>query len=266
MKISIITINYNNIHGLKNTIQSVIEQTYRNIEYIIIDGGSTDGGKEFIEKNSPHINYWVSEKDKGLYNAMNKGIKKSTGDYLIFMNSGDIFFNKNVLSEIFTNKNYTSDILYGSTVYNYIQGGIVRYPRALNIMNKELPFCHQSCFVKGDLMRKYYYDEYYRYIADYAFFYKCYKEGKTFELIPKIISIYDTKGVSANKHYAKSIYLERCKITHTTPSKLGFLKPLIVQDIKKTIKVFLPEKFIDFIMNRPISSNSYKPLSSIKQL
>lgn len=75
MKISIITINYNNIHGLKNTIQSVIEQTYRNIEYIIIDGGSTDGGKEFIEKKSPHINYWVSEKDKGLYNAMNKGIK-----------------------------------------------------------------------------------------------------------------------------------------------------------------------------------------------
>lgn len=265
MKISIITINYNNIHGLQKTMHSVIEQTYHDIEYIVIDGGSTDGGKELIEKNSPHISYWVSEKDKGLYNAMNKGIQKSTGDYLIFMNSGDTFFNKNVLSEIFHNKNYRSDILYGSTVYNYIQGGIVRQPRNLKIMSHELPFCHQSCFIKGNLMRKYQYDESYRFIADYAFFYKCYKEGKTFELIPKIISIYDTKGVSANKSYAKSIYLERCKITHVKPNILGFMKPIIIQNIKKTIKAFLPERFIDILMNRPIASNSCKPLSNIKQ-
>ena len=265
MKITIITINYNNLNGLRQTINSVIKQTYQEKEYIIIDGGSTDGCKQLIEEKKQYIDYSVSEKDKGLYNAMNKGIQKSTGDYLIFMNSGDIFFDKNVLSEIFENKNYTSDILYGSTVYNYLQGGIVRQPRNLKIMSHELPFCHQSCFIKGNLMRKYQYDESYRFIADYAFFYKCYKEGKTFELIPKIISIYDTKGVSANKSYAKSIYLERCKITHVKPNILGFMKPIIIQNIKKTIKAFLPERFIDILMNRPIASNSCRPLSNIKQ-
>lgn len=266
MRITIITINYNNSNGLKQTIDSVINQTYQEKEYIIIDGGSIDGSKTLIEDNKQYIDYWVSEKDKGLYNAMNKGIQKSTGDYLIFMNSGDIFFNKNVLSEVFHNKHYTSDILYGSTVYNYIQGGIVRHPRPLNIMNNELPFCHQSCFIKGDLMRKYYYDESYRFIADYAFFYKCYKEGKTFEQIPKIIAIYDTKGVSANKSHTKSIYMERCKITHIKPSRLDFLRPIIVQKIKKIIKIFLPERFIDIVMKRPIASNSCKPLNSIKQI
>lgn len=265
MKISIITINYNNIHGLKKTIRSVIEQTYHNIEYIIIDGGSTDGGKEFIEKNSTNIYYWVSEKDKGLYNAMNKGIQKSTGDYLIFMNSGDTFFNKHVLSEIFE-KDYTADILYGSTIYNYDKGGIIRHPRSINIMEHELPFCHQSCFIKGSLMREYQYNESYRFIADYAFFYQCYKEGKTFEQISKIVSIYDTKGVSANKNYAKSIYIERCKIIHTHPSILGYIKSIAIKNIKKTIKVFLPGRLVDAIMNRPIASNSYKPLSSIKQI
>ena len=99
MKISIITINYNNIQGLKQTLFSVLEQDYNNIEYIVIDGGSTDGSKELLRAKSDELFYWVSERDKGVYNAMNKGIAQSTGDYLIFMNSGDVFFNKHVLSD-----------------------------------------------------------------------------------------------------------------------------------------------------------------------
>ena len=85
--ITIITVVYNDIKHIEETIKSVINQTYKNIEYIIIDGGSTDGTLGIIKKYEKYINYWVSESDKGIYNAMNKGVKKTTGDYLYFLNS-----------------------------------------------------------------------------------------------------------------------------------------------------------------------------------
>ncbi len=87
LKLSIITINLNNLAGLQKTMQSVFEQTFTDYEYIVIDGGSTDGSKEYIEQHSDKLAYWVSEKDKGIYNAMNKGIIKAGGDYLLFLNS-----------------------------------------------------------------------------------------------------------------------------------------------------------------------------------
>ena len=102
MKLSIITINYNNKNGLQKTIDSVISQTFKDFEWIIIDGGSTDGSKELIEKYSQHITYWVSEPDKGIYNAMNKGIKVAKGEYLFFLNSGDYLVQPNTINQIFT--------------------------------------------------------------------------------------------------------------------------------------------------------------------
>ena len=92
--ISIITINYNNKSGLSRTIESVINQTYSNIQYIIIDGASTDGSKKIIKKYEHHISYWISEPDSGIYNAMNKGVDKAVGDYLLFLNSGDYLHGK----------------------------------------------------------------------------------------------------------------------------------------------------------------------------
>ena len=91
-KLSIITINYNNLEGLKRTVESVINQTSKEFEYIVIDGGSNDGSGAYIESKSEHIDYWVSEPDKGIYNAMNKGIAKASGEYLLFLNSGDHLF------------------------------------------------------------------------------------------------------------------------------------------------------------------------------
>ena len=100
MKFSIITINYNNVEGLRNTIKSVVNQTYTDYEFIIIDGGSTDGSVEVIKEYANIITYWVSEPDKGIYNAMNKGIEVANGEYLNFMNSGDCFYNNDVLQKV----------------------------------------------------------------------------------------------------------------------------------------------------------------------
>src|SRR5215204_5788299 len=95
----IITINYNNAPNLRGTIESVINQTYRAIEYLVIDGGSTDGSVDIIKEFGNKIDYWVSEKDKGIYNAMNKGLIRATGDYVLYLNSGDYFADSSVLSD-----------------------------------------------------------------------------------------------------------------------------------------------------------------------
>lgn len=112
MYYSIITINYNNKEGLELTIKSVLSQTYRNYQFIIIDGGSSDGSFDVIKKYANNINYWISEPDKGRYNAMNKGIKQAKGDYLNFMNSGDTFHSPTVLEDI-ARMNLTEDIITG---------------------------------------------------------------------------------------------------------------------------------------------------------
>ena len=97
-KISIVTVSFNAVKTIEQTILSVINQTYENIEYIIIDGGSTDGTIDIIKKYEDQISYWVSEKDKGIYDAMNKGIDIATGDYVYFIQSADVL-NKNILNE-----------------------------------------------------------------------------------------------------------------------------------------------------------------------
>ena len=100
MKFSIITINYNNKDGLEMTINSVLGQSFQGFEYIIIDGGSTDGSIDIIKKYESRIDYWVSEPDNGVYNAMNKGIRKATGDYINFMNSGDAYHSSSALGTV----------------------------------------------------------------------------------------------------------------------------------------------------------------------
>ena len=116
IQFSVITINFNNASGLEKTIQSVINQTYKNFEYIIIDGDSTDSSKDKIKKYSSSITHFVSEKDYGIYDAQNKGIKIAKGNYLIFLNSGDCFSDSTVLErveKITTGKQ--AKLIYGNT-------------------------------------------------------------------------------------------------------------------------------------------------------
>ena len=158
MKLSIITVNFNDAEGLERTIRSVISQTFHDYEFIIIDGGSSDNSKSIIEQHENQINYWVSEPDNGIFNAMNKGIIASKGDYLIFMNSGDYFYNEKVLED---SQNYLgADFVIGqvkrkdtNTIMDYELSDI----SMMTFYSGAIP--HQATFHKRSLFQDSLYDE-----------------------------------------------------------------------------------------------------------
>ena len=201
MKLSIITVNLNNRDGLQKTIDSVVSQTFKDFEWIVIDGGSTDSSKELIEQYADHFAYWVSEPDKGIYNAMNKGIKVAKGEYLQFLNSGDWLWDDGILQTIF-NEPITTDILFGhSLVHDPIVGNYIIGPKntrfsAFELLAKSLP--HQSTFISRRLFSKFgLYDESYKITADMKFFYNAIINGNaSLSYINCIIVNYDGSGIS----------------------------------------------------------------------
>ena len=200
MKYSIITVNYNNKDGLRATIESVVSQTFRDFEFIVIDGGSTDGSVDVLKEYDDKITYWVSEPDKGIYNGMNKGIAKATGDYLNFMNSGDCFYDDNVLEHL-AKKNYSVDIIAGRD-YHYNesthQGFATILPPKLTMLtfiHHTLP--HQSTFFKKVLFENTPYDESLKLVADVKFFIqKICIENCSVMLINDIICRREPDGIS----------------------------------------------------------------------
>lgn len=199
--ISIITINYNDKVGLERTLKSVTNQTFRDFEYIVIDGGSTDGSKELIEQYQAKIDYWVSEPDKGIYNAMNKGITKAKGEYLLFLNGGDVFSADNVLQE---NINQFGDyeIVYFNVILGRNNPKIVTYPTKLSFnFFYHQTICHQAIFFKKELFEKYgMYDEELKTKSDWKFLILtiC-KYNVSYIHVNKAITIYDVNGMSSNE-------------------------------------------------------------------
>lgn len=203
MKYSIITVNYNNRDGLRKTIESVINQTCRDFEYIVIDGGSTDGSVDVLKEYDKDIDYWVSEPDKGIYNAMNKGIVQAHGDYLNFMNSGDILYNKEVLANV-TSHTEDMDILVGKD-YHYNEtsqkGFASILPSRISMVTffkETLP--HQGAFIKRALFINSPYDETLNIAADWAFYVKkIIIENCKVKLLPIIVSQREQGGISVTQ-------------------------------------------------------------------
>lgn len=251
MKLTIITINYNNREGLKKTIDSVICQTWRDFEWIVIDGGSTDGSKELIEQYQEHFAYWCSEPDKGVYNAMNKGIAKANGDYLNFMNSGDCFASPTILEEIFITP-YTADILYGYMLAGSINGNTCNKRLMKNkiewydLYYDTLP--HQSTFIRKDLIRRLGgYREDLKIVADWELFVKAIVyEKSTYKFISKKISIYEGNGISSSSELRKN---ERLAIIHQLFPKM------MVDELPSIISI---KTVRNYRLTRPLYSLLYR--------
>lgn len=195
MKLSVITINYNNCNGLIKTIESVVNQTFKEFEYIVIDGGSTDGGVDVIKEYSDKIDYWVSEPDRGIYNAMNKGIDVANGDYCIFINSGDLLYCDDTLM-LLSDSLDGVDVVYGNTLET--NGNIVLRKSEMTFKTLyEGSLCHQSAIIKTKWLKQYHYDESLRIVSDWKFFLQVLiNENCTYKGIDLFISIYDVSGLT----------------------------------------------------------------------
>lgn len=210
MQLSIITVNYNNLEGLKKTFESVFIQEEKKFEFIIIDGGSTDGSRDFIESNQTKLNYWLSERDGGIYNAMNKGIKVAKGKYLLFLNSGDELYSKNVLGYF---KSYKEDLIYFDVNFqNRTSSFIHKYPIKLTFnyfLKYSLP--HQGTLIKRDLFSTVgLYRETYKICSDWAFFIDTiFRFGGTYKKVSKIFAKLDRDGISCDPNNLEWIENER---------------------------------------------------------
>lgn len=201
MKLSIITISLNNRLGLQKTIDSVISQTYQEFEWIVIDGGSTDGSKELIEQYASSISYWVSEPDKGIYNAQNKGIQAANGEYLLMLNAGDYLYDKDVLihvvplltdKDLYVGNEERSGLVWNPDIDEI--GGLCELMTVCNIPPQST-FIHKRFFATYGM-----YDEDKQILSDWWLFYNALILSKaTIKKLPFIISVFDTTGISSTQ-------------------------------------------------------------------
>ncbi len=208
IQVSIITINYNNAKGLEKTIASVIKQKLVAKEHIVIDGGSNDDSKQIIEKNTANIDYWVSEKDFGIYNAMNKGIAVAEGTYLLFLNSGDYLLGEDALDVVFASKK-NQDILYANLKTDT---NLITFPAILNFsFFFRDSIGHPAAFIKRQLFDLYgMYNEENKIVSDWEFFIKTILINKvSYAYINKEVTFYESNGISSNAHSIKLHEQER---------------------------------------------------------
>jgi glycosyltransferase involved in cell wall biosynthesis len=167
------------------------------MEYIIIDGGSTDGTLDIIRKYDNDIDYWVSEKDDGIYDAMNKGIDLVTGDWINFMNAGDCFSHNDVLSRVFKGQRLRdATVIYGDHFVKYEDFAVKRTAGVVDEMWKGSQFCHQSAFIEACYHKNNKYNVHNKITADFEFFYNAFFDGKAFKGLQEAICIFSAGGVS----------------------------------------------------------------------
>lgn len=216
-KVTVITVCYNAKQALQRTVDSVFSQDYPNLEYIIVDGGSCDGTVEYLKMLSPTHStlslalsknpsklafpsgnlQWSSEPDGGIYDAMNKGVKMSSGQWIIFLNAADTFVDSSVISNVFTHIDPDTEIIYGDVRVN----GVVK--KAGHVHNSHrMFFCHQCVFTKNNLLCTYPFDTDYKMSADYKFFKQMVHQKRRFQKVDMPIADYDLTGISNSRRAA----------------------------------------------------------------
>lgn len=223
-KVTVVTVSYNAGEALEKTLRSVASQDYGNVEYIVVDGGSTDGTLEMIKKNEASITQWVSEKDGGIYDAMNKGVRMAHGDYCIFMNAGDTFVAPATVSKVVSAMEEGTDVVYGDIVKN----GEVKASLSPRNCHK-MYYCHQAAFTRTSCLREFPFDTSHRYSADFKQAKQMFLAGKRFQHVPVLVANFDTHGVS-NVHRSKGLW-DNIKVVCETDcfaDRLRFLPHLLL--------------------------------------
>lgn len=253
-KVSVITICWNCVGEIERTIKSVLDQTYPNIEFIIIDGASTDGTLDVIDRYKNDITIIVSEPDKGIYNAMNKGVKLATGRWCIFMNAGDKFVSDNVVSDMFVSNNPKdcTKVYYGNTTFAYENKtkkslkAVPVYPTILRCQ----PYCHQSAFFNIEDKRQPFFDEQYKIVSDYnTSLWYFVKYGKTaFEHRDVLVSEFAAFGGASTS--AKNSQIKNLEFLDIWRHHYVCRRRYIVERIKYFIMYQQPFSFLKSCLKR----------------
>ncbi len=238
-KLSIVTICYNEAARIEATVQSVLQQTYTNYEYIVVDGASTDGTVDILNRYQDRFSVFISEADNGIYNAMNKAIDFCKGEYIYFLNGGDVLYEATTLAQIFAH-GVEGDLIYGNIAIKPIEGEqwVFEMPAKLTkpfLLKKTIP--HQATFTHRKIFEKVgKYDESYKIAADYKLsLLAIYKHGFRLQYIPETFAVFDAGGVGTVNHDARN--REKQSIHYEVFGKLNILLSHKVNRIRKKLGV-----------------------------
>lgn len=254
-KISIITVCLNTESVISKTITSVLNQTYTDYEYLIKDGGSKDETlsiseafkSSFLKKGIPYR--ILSQPDSGIYDAMNQAAREASGEWIIYMNAGDVFANQDVLRMVVQSDILnTADVVYGDVIFHSDGWYLLEKGLPIERIRNQMPFCHQSVFTKKQLLQQMGYSLKYRICSDYLFYRERYREGKKFAYLPIPISIFDLGGESANgKLFTEELLRIHEEMGDTDEEKVLWLKEKLKHDSYRTLfhqffSRFVPER------------------------
>lgn len=259
-KISIITICYNIVNDIEKTLKSVISQTYPNIEYIVIDGGSKDYTVDIIRKYSDNITYWVSESDKGIYDAMNKAINKASGEWINFMNGGDCFLDENTLLSVGFENLLGFDVICGNHVIPK-RGGLYLLKAKPFFMDTSvrynMGFNHQATFVRTYVAKAHPFNLKYKIAADYDMIKWFAKNGCKFKYVNVPIAYCDVTGISSRKkiqHMQEIRLIDGVKQTRT--SMISIYKKRYFALLKKNIANIIFKFFPEIVKKQQLKDGS----------
>ncbi|MGV8962259.1 MAG: glycosyltransferase family 2 protein [Candidatus Saccharimonadaceae bacterium] len=242
-KITIVTVCYNAEKLIEKTLKSVIEQSYSKKEYVVIDGASTDSTKEIIQSYSDYIDIYISKPDRGIYHAMNKAVHVVSGQWIIFMNAGDIFVNNQLLEQVSNMLHEETNVLYGD-ILTMKDGELTVKKAPVKISNMHrMPFCHQAVFTRTSLLKTFPFDEKYQLSADFKLYKQLKQENIAFDQVSFPITIYDRTGLSnsqRSKGLAENIAI--IKEVDTLQQKLRLLPRLYFVKNWNTLRQKLKSK------------------------
>lgn len=252
--ISVVTVCYNAENEIEKTVRSVLSQKSDDFGYYIIDGSSTDRTVEIVKDISSSYSVKpviISEPDKGIYNAMNKAIDLVSGEWIIFMNAGDRFYDDNVLST-FSSSGAKADFAYGDACYINQGGSFMVNAGEIEQIREKMPFCHQAVFNKVEALRKLRFDESYRICADYDCYQRAFRDGFAFEHIPVCVCMYEEGGASAKAwgRFNKEIRDIQVRNGITKLPRFKYLARSIRGNIGRLVRKCIPESKLNKVREK----------------
>jgi len=254
--VSIVTVAYNCGSAIEKTIKSIIQQSYNSFEYIVIDGGSQDNTLDIIKKYEEKITFWISEKDKGIFDAMNKSLKYVNGQYVIFINAGDRFVSPGILSDVFKNQSFDEDLIFGDVYIENNLGYKLNIAKPIYLKKatvKDYVFegqgiCHQSIFTKSMVLKEVGFNVKYVLGADYDTTARVFNTGNhKIKYLGFPVAIFDDTQGGASHNQVKRVLLERA-LMFDYPMGINFYLIVFKRVFIQKFKAFLGVLFNSFVI------------------